>query len=62
MVVASGTYDNKGGDNAGTYALDGIGIELRFDSGKIERKTFAVSADREQVFVRFGGDMMPKKK
>jgi hypothetical protein len=63
-VVVSGTYDNRQerGDSAGTYALDGFGIELRFDSGRVERKLFGISTDSDHDVVRLGGDVMPKRK
>ncbi len=50
------------GETAGTYALDGFDIELRYDSGGVERQMFGISTDGNHVFVRLAGDMMSKKK
>jgi hypothetical protein len=63
-VVVSGTYgtDRRGADDAGTYVLDGCGIELRFDSGRVEREVFGISTDDGHGMVRFGGDIMMSKK
>ena len=48
-------------DRSGRYTLDGFSIELHYDSGKIERRMFAISTDKNHVFVRLDGDIMPKK-
>jgi hypothetical protein len=48
-------------DRSGRYTLDGFSIELHYDSGKTERRMFAISTDNNHVFVRLDGEMMPKK-
>jgi hypothetical protein len=45
-------------DHGGTYEVDGFSITLRFDSGKVERKSFAVADHGEWVHI--GGLMMPR--
>lgn len=44
------------GETSGTYTFDGFSLELRFDSGRVERRMFGVTSDAKQA--RFGGDIM----
>lgn len=48
-------------DVVGSYALDGYSIELKYDSGRVERAMFAISTDDKHDWVRFRGEMLPKK-
>ena len=48
-------------DRSGRYTLDGFSIELHYDSGKTERRMFAISSDKNHVFVRLDGEMMPRR-
>lgn len=46
-------------DRTGSYVIDGFAIELRYGSGKVERRMFAIAPG--SAFVRLGGEMMPKR-
>jgi hypothetical protein len=47
------------GDHGGTYVIDGFTIELHYDSGKVERSSFAIPDDASWVEVN--GLMMYRK-
>lgn len=48
-------------DRSGTYSLNGYTLELRYDSGKVERHLFFGTSDRKFVFFR-GSNMMRDRK
>lgn len=45
-------YSSK--NNAGTYILDGYGIELRFNDGKVSRQSFYFYDDKDHAVVGIG--------
>lgn len=47
-------------DRSGTYRLDGYTLELRYDSGRIERLAFCASADRDEIW--FEGAEVSRRK
>jgi hypothetical protein len=47
-------------DRSGTYSLDGYTLELRYDSGLVERHLFFASPDRRDILFR--GSLMWRKK
>jgi hypothetical protein len=45
-------------DRTGTYVLDDYSIELRYDSGAVERHLFGISTDPGHAFLRLGNTIM----
>lgn len=59
---AGGSVRSRSGrskaDRAGTYVLDGFSIELRYDSGAVERHLLGISTDPKHAFLRLGNTIM----
>jgi hypothetical protein len=47
-------------DRSGSYHLDGYTLELRYDSGRVERLPFAATADRDNLY--FNGEELSRVK
>ncbi|MDR7299078.1 hypothetical protein J2X16_004446 [Pelomonas aquatica] len=47
-------------DRSGSYRLDGYTLELRYDSGRVERLPFVATADRDALY--FGGEELSRVK
>jgi len=47
-------------DRSGTYRLDGYTLELRYDSGRVERLPFCATASRDQLW--FDGEELSRAK
>jgi len=60
--VGGGTSRKSGStkaDREGTYHIDGYTLELRYDSGKVERRFFAMREDRKAIL--FGDEELGAK-
>ncbi len=47
-------------DRSGTYRLDGYTLELRYDSGRVERLSFCATGDRDNIY--FQGEELRREK